>query len=494
MNIFDDKNLFDDDFDLLSESADSLFGDSINKTPEKLVKQEEKTIEKIEEKNIEKNADKLQEKQKEKIAENTENKGNEPLKEDNLKNKKRDNKKQEKIKKVKEKKSKKNSQEITEKDEQSEIEEAVTEISKLDAEQIQQQNDQGQALTKDINDKKSSKVKAEKEPKEKKPRKKLSKKAIIIICCFAVVFAIIVTIFAFYIKKINTKLAMPSCSVVQLQSATIISIDKVEDAICYEICITKAGTNNPTTFKTVNTVIELKSFLNQPGQFNVKVRALGKTKNATSDYSESVSITNYITLKTPNVFKDGNILSWNPVEKAVKYKLFYRANLDSDLVDFIELDQNENLITFDLSTLNQYGPGLYPISVQAICSDEPYYLNSACSSTINYEYYAQLQEPAKAKLNMTSKTLAFTLYKQGYIPTQFKLSVLLEGSYQKEEYTIYTQELIGKEITFNNFDALEFSANLSDIINPEIVSATLTSITDNSYATNSNDCEVDIEY
>ena len=26
MNNFDDKNLFDDDFDLLSESADSLFG------------------------------------------------------------------------------------------------------------------------------------------------------------------------------------------------------------------------------------------------------------------------------------------------------------------------------------------------------------------------------------------------------------------------------------------------------------------------------------
>lgn len=494
MNIFDDKNLFDNDFDLLSESADSLFGDSIKKTPEKLEKQEEKTAEKIEEKTNEKNADKLQKNQEDKTAENTENKGNEPLKKDKLKNKKQDNKKQEKIKKIKEKKSKKNSQEITEKNEQSETEEVLTNKSELDTAQTQQENDHGQALTNDINDKKSIKVKAEKKPKEKKLRKKLSKKAIIIICSFAVVFAIVVTILAFYIKKINTKLAMPSCSVVQLQSATIINIDKVENAFAYEICITKEGTNAPTTFKTVNTVIELKSFLNQPGQFSVKVRALGKTENATSDYSESVSITNYLTLKTPNVFKDGTILSWNPVEKAVKYKLFYRANLDSDLVDFIELDQNENLITFDLSLLNQYGPGLYPISVQAICGDEPYYLDSACSSIINYEYYAQLQEPAKANLNMTSKTLTFMLYKQAYLPTQFKLSVLLEGSYETEEYIIYTQELLGEDVIFNNFDAIKFSANLCDIISSEIVSATLTSITDNQYATNSNVCEVEIEY
>ena len=35
MSNFDDKNLFDDDFDLLSESADNLFGNTVNYAPKK---------------------------------------------------------------------------------------------------------------------------------------------------------------------------------------------------------------------------------------------------------------------------------------------------------------------------------------------------------------------------------------------------------------------------------------------------------------------------
>ena len=468
MNIFDDKNLFDDDFNLLLESADSLFGQNIAKTPEKLLEKEINSKKKLEE---------PQENQDKKIGEQFENKGNEPLGNNNFKKVEKEDKKQEKLKKNKQKKFKNNNaQNINSGLNKNVNNEIITNVE--------------QSENKDKNT--LSNIKPSKSKKEKQPRKKLSKRAIIILCAVFVAIAIILTFIGLYIKKINTKLAIPSCSVIQLQGETIINIEKVENALAYEISISKAGTSNLATFTSSNTLIELKSLLNQPGVFNIKVRALGRTNNATSEYSDSVVVTNYIKLKTPNIFKDGSMLSWNPVEKAIKYKLFFRANLESDVVDFFEIEQNDNIITFDLSLLHIYGPNAYPICVQAIC-DEEYYLDSDYSSTINYQYYAKLQEPAMAKFNFNSKMLSFIICEQDYIPPCFKLSVLRD-TYQQEEYIIYTQEVTHKYVEYNDSDCLELTASFADILEGQITSASLMALAFNSYATNSNICDVIIEY
>ena len=60
MSNFDDKNLFDDDFDLLSESADNLFGNTVNDAPKK----EEKNENENTEKNNKKPAEQAEEKQR----------------------------------------------------------------------------------------------------------------------------------------------------------------------------------------------------------------------------------------------------------------------------------------------------------------------------------------------------------------------------------------------------------------------------------------------
>lgn len=455
MSIFDDKNLFDDDFDLLSQSADNLFGQTINSNA---IKEEVKTDEKKQE---DENAN-------DKLDENTEN----------------DNKKSSKKASKKSKNNKK--EENIEKNQELEQEE-VEELTQKEFEEQKQEEVENNILNEE-----SKEQKSKSKPKKEEVKKSLSKVAIIIIV-FAI-FALTLggTSLTLYIIHINTKLETPIYQVCKRNNGTILNIDKVEGAYSYEITITNSE-NKTAVFQSKNNIVELKSYLNKAGEYSLKIRALGKTQKATSDYSEESQIVNYITLDTPNVFKDGNVISWNPIDKAVEYKVFYKADITLDTVSFITIPQNDILISFDLEQLNNFGPSYYPVSVQAITSSA-YYLDSDYSNIIDYEYYGKLQNPIQPKLTLSSKILTFTLLNNKYKSTKYKLLITIEnsGEYLTMTYVIFLNEVDSFDVNYENQSATKYLVNLTELTSGEIQNATICALSDSKYSTDSDIINVTI--
>lgn len=453
MSIFDDKNLFDDDFDLLSQSADNLFGQTINSNA---IKEEVKTDEKKQEdKSV-----------NDKLDKNTENDNKKSSKKTSKKSK--NNKKEENVEQ---------NQEL----EQEEVEELT---QKEFEEQKQEEAGNNNILNEEIKEQKSkSKPKKEKTPKIKKA---LSKVDIIIIVFAIFALALGGTSLTLYIIHINTKLETPVYQVYKRNNGTILNIDKVEGAYSYEISISNSE-NKTAVFQSKNNIVELKSYLNKAGEYSLKIRALGKTQKATSDYSEESQIVNYITLNTPNVFKDGNVISWNPVDKAVEYKVYYKADITLDTVSFITVPQNDTLISFDLEQLNNFGPSYYPVCVQAITSSA-YYLDSDYSNVIDYEYYGKLQNPIQPKLTLSSKILTFTLLNNKYKSTKYKLLITIEnsGEYLTMPYVIFLDEVDSFDTSHEGQSATKYSVNLTELTTGEIQNATICALSDSKYSTNSD--------
>lgn len=451
MSIFDDKNLFDDDFDLFSQSADNLFGQTINFNT---AKEEVKTDAKKQE----------NENANDKLEENTDNK--------NKKSSKKASKKSNKSKK----------EELEQKEEPDENQ-GVDENQELESTN-QEEVENNSALNAEIKEQKSkSKSKKEKAPKVKKP---LSKVAIIIIVFAVFALALGGTSLTLYIIHINTKLETPIFQVYKRNNGTILNIDKVEGAYSYEISISNSA-NKTAVFQSQNNVVELKSYLNKAGEYSLKIRALGKTPKATSDYSEESQIVNYITLDTPIVFKDGNVIFWNPVDKAVEYKVFYKADITLDAVSFITIPQNDTLISFDLEQLNAFGPSYYPVSVQAITTSA-YYLDSDYSSIVDYEYYDKLQNPIQPQLNLSSNILTFTLLNNKYKSTKYKLLITIEnsGDYLTMPYVISLDEVDRINVNYENQSATKYSVNLIELTTGEILNATICALSDSKYSTDSD--------
>lgn len=450
MSIFDDKNLFDDDFDLLSQSADNLFGQTINfdatkeevKTDEK--KQEDKSV-------------------NDKLDKNTDN--------INKKTSKKNSKKSNKDKK----------EEVIEQNQEFEQEEPDKQNQEY--EQTPEDKNNNVLNNETLEQKTKSKNKKEKVKKDRKP---LNKVAIIIIVFAIFALALGGTSLTLYIIHINTKLETPVYNVDTPQVGTIITIEKVDGAYSYEITITNSE-NKTAVFQSQNNIVELKSYLNKAGEYSLKIRALGKTAKATSDYSEESQIVNYVTLDTPNVFKDGNVISWNPVDKAVEYKVYYKADITLDTVSFITVPQNDTLISFDLEQLNNFGPSYYPVCVQAITSSA-YYLDSDYSNVIDYEYYGKLQNPIQPKLTLSSKILTFTLLNNRYKSTKYKLLITIEnsGEYLTMPYVIFLDEVDSFDASHEGQSATKYSVNLTELTTGEIQNATICALSDSKYSTNSD--------
>lgn len=516
MSNFDDKNLFDDDFDLLSESADSLFGQSVNNTPKK----EEIIEEKNTEKNNKKSAEQAEEKQNKKVEDsdkkNTENK-----------TKKSDKKETKKTTGTKAKTSKKRTKkdESLKEDLPQEVKQEenveTAETADLDNEQNYEteKNQQEQeesvkdeptsneetpdgenvVLEENLGEKEQEKIKEEKPKKEKvkkekKKRKPLTKLQIILICASAFVLLMVGVWLGLYIKFVNTKLETPVYQVYQRNTGTIIDITNVNNATGYEITLNNVDDDSYAVFVSDTNKLELKSYLNKAGKFTIKIRALGRTAKATSDYSEEKSIENYLVIDTPNIFRDGNIISWNPVDKAINYRLYYKANLDDDKIEYIELAQNSNLISYDLTLLNEFGPGYYPVCVQAI-TDTRYYLNSDYSNICEYENYETLQNPITPTYNKATKTLTFLLFNNVYKPTKYILTINVEnnGEYTLVKHIVLLNELKSSDATYESKKATKYFASLNELIDGDVVNATFTAVSDSKYSYNSDVINVVVE-
>ncbi len=410
----DGKNIFDDD--LLSESADSLFGENVNN---QIVKNNPKKSTKINENKKEKSKNK----KNKNISKNSDN---------------------------------------------------LPDGSKLNFE----------------NDKQNNLLKKESQKSDKKPRKKLSTtNLIIIIIVSAIVVAGAITGAIFYFKKINTKLQTPEFSVVQRQNNTLIYISEIENSTAYEVVITPTNSNS-FSFTTTESVIELKSYLNQAGTFVIKIRALGKTDKAASDFSIEQTITNNKTLDTPYIFKDdNNILSWNPVKNADKYRLYYKENSETGVLNYIEIDQNDVLITFDLKNLNAYGVGVYPVCVEAIAQSESFYLNSNVSNSIEYRVVEKLQAPINVIFNKSSKKISFMVLKNKTLPSKFNVVFTL-NDHTLQEFSLLSTEMEASEETYKLQQVVKFTAYFDKLIDSDIVSATIVSVSQNEFVTNSDSVQL----
>lgn len=520
MSNFDDKNLFDDDFDLLSESADNLFGNTVNDAPKK----EEKNENENTEKNNKKPAEQAEEKQNKNVEDsdkkNTENK-----------TKKSDKKETKKTTgtKVKTSKNKTKKDELSKEDLPQEVkQEETVETADLvneqpslndeqnsDNEKNQQEQEEGVndestsneedsdgenvALDENLGEKEQEKIKKEKPKKEKvkkekKKRKPLTKLQIILICASAFVLLMVGVWLGLYIKFVNTKLETPVYQVYQRNTGTIIDITNVNNATGYEITLNNVDDDSYAVFVSDTNKLELKSYLNKAGKFTIKIRALGRTAKATSDYSEEKSIENYLVIDTPNIFRDGNIISWNPIDKAINYRLYYKANLDDDKIEYIELAQNSNLISYDLTLLNGFGPGYYPVCVQAI-TDTKYYLNSDYSNICEYENYETLQNPITPTYNKATKSLTFLLFNNVYKPTKYILTINVEnnGEYTLVKHIVLLNELKSSDATYDSKNATKYFASLNELIDGDVVNATFIAVSDSKYSYNSDVINVVVE-
>lgn len=522
MSNFDDKNLFDDDFDLLSESADNLFGNTVNDAPKK----EENNENENTEKNNKKPAEQTEEKQNKKVEDfdkkNTENKTKKLYKKETkkttgtkVKTSKKKTKKDELSKEdlpyeVKQEEnvetietadldnqqpSLNNEQNFDTEKNQQEQEESLNDESTSN-----EKNPDGENVVLDENlgekeqEKKEEKPKKEKVKKEKKKRKPLTKLQIIIVCASAFVLLIVGVWLGLYIKFVNTKLETPVYQVYQRNTGTIIDITNVNNATGYEITLNNVDDDSYAVFVSDTNKLELKSYLNKAGKFTIKIRALGRTAKATSDYSEEKSIENYLVIDTPNIFRDGDIISWNPIDKAINYRLYYKANLDDDKIEYIELAQNSNLISYDLTLLNGFGPGYYPICVQAI-TDAKYYLNSDYSNICEYENYETLQNPITPTYNKATKSLTFLLFNNVYKPTKYILTINVEnnGEYTLVKHIVLLNELKSSDATYESKKATKYFASLNELIDGDVVNATFTAVSDSKYSYNSDVINVVVE-
>lgn len=471
MSNFDDKNLFDDDFDLLSESADNLFGPKVDSTPKK----EEKT---------ENNNNEI-------LEQNPQNEEEIKVEETTKKSKKSTKKNnQNKDEDLTEQQTQISSNNV---DNQLEDTNNFEDTKNYDEASVVDGSNNIEPENNSVKNKKENNSKKEEKAKKQKGKNKL---VIILVVVAVIIFALVVSGLVLYLKKVNTKLATPTYEIYQRDVGTIINIDKVDNALGYEITLSKNGMKD-ATFKSTSNIVEVKSFLNKAGEFSVKIRALGKTDKATSDYSEIKSVVNNIALDTPNLFRDGNIISWNPVAKAVKYNVYYGVNFDNDTVNFKEVEQNNNLISFDLTTLNEYGAGAYPIYVQAI-TNEQYYLNSQYSKTIVYEYYEKTQQALQPKFDLSSNKLMFMLYENQYIPNSCLVEFLVEksgndNSHIKIKHLIMLAELENIKTTYNSQNVIKYVADFKELIDGEIINITITSMSDGNYLQNSDKIIVVVE-
>lgn len=332
----------------------------------------------------------------------------------------------------------------------------------------------------------------EKPPKTEEEilKEKKKKKLILLISSCATVLIFVIGLVVVLTNRPGEKMLTPTFEVYQRENGTILVIDEQEGATGYEVVVTQ--TDKPdTTFASKSGTIELRLYFNEPGVFDVKVRVLGSTNSTHSDFSETKKISNYVKLETPNIFRNDNIISWNKVKNAVSYKLYYRANIIDNTVDYLELPATESVVTFDMTSLNEYGAGLYPICVVAIASGE-YMMNSDYSQAINYEYCMALDNPLNVIYDEETHILTFVTFENRTQAERYIVTVSLDNGTRVESHYVYALDIENTQITYENAPAIQYTIYLNEIISGEPTRLTIKAVGDGIYSSDSSIVDVDM--
>lgn len=366
-------------------------------------------------------------------------------------------------------------------------------------------------LKKEVNqkivEKKSTLNKKTKQPKQKKKR---GKKPVIISLIVAFCLIAIGAGIAGYViidKQNNRKLEAPVLEVVQLFNGTVLETGKIQGATKYEFLVTD-GTGKSNTFTSLTNTLELNRYLKQAGNFSVKARVLGKGKGATSDYSEVVSFTNYITLDAPVVqilnmdkildsgkvvgYKNNTNLTddtvcWASIVNASKYYVRYGVDPITNTVKYEEVEATDGLVSFPLSKIYKYGTGKYQISVVAVPQNGSFYLQSGYEEIINIEYFAKQPSVEQAKYDKATKILTFKLPQTANASLELDLFITYATS--TKDHKIYLSDTT-KTIAGGY---MYVSCSLEQIAVGDILSMTIVTLSDGVYSTNSDPSVVEFK-
>lgn len=343
------------------------------------------------------------------------------------------------------------------------------------------------------NQENEQKIKNEEKPpktEEEILKEKKKKKLILLIASGAVALIFAIVLIVVLTNRPGEKMLTPTFEVYQRENGTILVIDEQEGATGYEVVVTQ--TDKPdTTFASKLGTIELRLYFNEPGVFEVKVRVLGSTNSTHSDFSETKEISNYVKLETPNIFRNDNIISWNKVKNAVSYKLYYRANIIDNTVDYLELPATESVVTFDMASLNEYGAGLYPICVVAIASGE-YMMNSDYSQAINYEYCTALDNPLNVIYDEETHILTFVTFENRTQAERYIVTVSLDNGTRVESHYVYALDIENTQTTYENAPAIQYTIYLNEIISGKPTRLTIKAVGDGIYSSDSSIVDVNM--
>ena len=341
---------------------------------------------------------------------------------------------------------------------------------------------------------------------EDKKQEKAHKRLIVFIIIGSILFAGLLSAFLVINiqndRKNNTKLSTPVLHVNQLYNGTALSVDKIENATKFEYVISDSN-GRETKFDSVNGYVELSTYLNQAGVYNVKVRAYGKGPRATSDFTEVETIINQIPLESPRFFINGldqdqtnksvyktnanisnDTITWGAVPNAAKYRVNYGVDLENDEILYFEVDAKTGVNTFQLSDIYTFGPGAYIISIVAVPARNSYYLNSIYTydDCKTIKCYLEQKMVQNAEYDAQSKTLSFSLEDGKYFDGDFSITVRYGSNIPNQEFSVHSIDVV----TEYDGNLASYIVDLSGFANDGAVSLTITTLTNSTYGSNSS--------
>ncbi|MBE7082512.1 MAG: hypothetical protein E7378_02385 [Clostridiales bacterium] len=331
----------------------------------------------------------------------------------------------------------------------------------------------------------------EQEVASQAPKRKMSKKKKRVIA-FLIIFVLLLAgggaMGIMYYQDISQKLETPTFTYYQLHTGTIIETSLNQKADKYEFIITQPGREDISIVAKSNR-LELGSYLNQPGQYGIKVRCLGKVAKAHSEYSQQQIVTNYKKLATPTIHKNADdTISWDAVANASKYWVYFGANELSEDMRYIEIAaySGMDVVTFNLAQIYENGEGVYPITVVAKARSGGFYLDSDLSNKVDVKHFEQMQTPIEATYYNSSKTLQIAAASNIRIPEQYKVEI----TYDNPERTtavhyVVTTDLNYEGKTVQGIWCYVYTANFNEFATDNVLSINITALAPDGYSTDS---------
>ena len=291
-----------------------------------------------------------------------------------------------------------------------------------------------------------------------------------------------------YYQDISQKLETPTFTYYQVHTGTIIEASLNQRADKYEFVITQPGKEDVSIVAKSN-LLELGSYLNQPGQYGIKVRCLGKVEKAHSDYSQSQIITYKAMLEAPTIYKNpDDTISWDAIANAHGYRVYYKVDPTTNEMQYVEMTPLGNLdvVKFYLVDIYEIGQGVYPITVVAVGRSGGVYLDSAPSNTVMVNYSKQMQVPQDATYYNDTKTLKIAIDTSARIPKQFKVEVTYDNQERtKALHYVVTDDVNYKDEFVNGVSCRVYSASFSEFAIDNVLSMKITALAPDVYSTDS---------